>query len=298
MLPTQLFLKSILQYSQVVNCVELQQKLQSMCSCLRIESYEHGVWHIAFSQPEFKNALSLQMRAELSTVLTHLNAIPYEDEFRLLVFSGDGTVFSAGANLNDMKNSASYSQSQNLEDARALGRMFYQLANCSVPTISVVQGAAFGGGFGLAACTDFVLAEETTKFCLSEVSIGLVPGVISPYVVRKIGHNFATKVMLTARKFSGIEMREMGMVEECYGAQSAAENPEQALKKLLKELLQNGANALRRTKLLLKKATPLPGTDVFEFSVQNIAQARSGAEGKEGLAAVLEKRKPTWGVFL
>jgi methylglutaconyl-CoA hydratase len=204
-----------------------------------------------------------------------------------------------------MKNSAQSSQTENLEDARSLGRLFYQIANCSVPVVSVVQGAAFGGGFGLASCTDFILAEQNAQFCLSEVSIGLVPGVISPYIVRKLGLSFATSAMLTAKRISGQQLFEKGIAEATFNAQNGetAENGEadtaqKALLQILTQLLKNGPNAMRRTKLLLKKCSPLPSTDVFEYTVQNIAQARMGEEAKEGLNLVLNKTKPSWGVFL
>jgi methylglutaconyl-CoA hydratase len=291
-------LSELFSQTEFEDCATLQTQLNKQCSQVKVACYQHGIWHIELSNVEQKNALSLTMRSELSSIFTHLGAIPYENWCRVVILSGQGDVFCAGANLQDMKNASQNSESKNMEDARALGRLFYQLANLNMPTISVVHGAAMGGGVGLAACTDFVLAQENSKFCLSEVSIGLVPGVISPYIVRKIGQNFATKCMLLAKKYTPVEMISFGLVEEIFGENSAQKTANDCLFGLLKQILRNGPNALRRTKLLIKKASPLPSTDIFEYSVLNIAQARLGNEGQEGLSAILEKRRAKWGVFL
>lgn len=257
---------------------------------IRVESLPMGVKRIVLKRPEVRNAFDETMMAELRDVLDHLAGIPDESQMRLLVLAGDGKAFSAGADLGYMKRLAEKSVEESTEDARGLARLFYRLADFPTPVVAVVQGAAIGGGMGLAVCADYVLAEEDAIFATTEVLLGIVPGVISPYIVRKVGIANATPMMLTGRRLKATEARRLGLVHEI----CAAENLAAALDRILASHLAAGPAASRRTKGLLKSAKPLPGPELIEETARQIAQARSSAEGREGLQAFFDKKTPSW----
>ncbi len=257
---------------------------------LRVEALAHGVLRIVLARPEVRNAFNAQMIQELARALEDLAALP-EAALRLLLLEGEGTVFCAGADLAYMREQATAGSGANLESARELGRMFRTLAGFPVPVVSFVRGAAIGGGMGLAVCSDFVLAEPQALFATSEVRLGLVPAVISPYVVRKLGLAHAAPLMLTGRRIQAREGLVSGLVQRLV---DPGEPCEAALSRVLREFLAAGPQAARATRELLARIAPLPGPELFERTAAAIAAARASAEGQAGLGAFFQRTAPGW----
>lgn len=266
------------------------ERVVTTTKTLRVESLSLGVKRIVFARPDVRNAFDETMIAELRDVLDHLAGIPDSQQMRLLLLEGEGKVFSAGADLGYMKRVAARSEAESVEDARALARLFYALADFPTPVLAVVQGAAIGGGLGLAVCADFVLADEQSVFATSEVLLGIVPGVISPYIIRKIGLASAAPMMLTGRRVVAAEAKEMGLVQRI----SLPSERAAVLQNVVLDFLAAGPEAARRTKALLKQASPLPTAELIDFTAQQIAEARSSPEGKMGLEAFFSKAPPAW----
>lgn len=257
---------------------------------LRVEQLAHGVVRLVLARPEQRNAFDGVMIGELSHSLEALTALPAE-ELRLLLLDGDGGVFCAGADLGYMRTLATVSMAQNVEEARGLARLFHRLASFPAPVIAAVQGAAIGGGLGLAACADIVVAEARAIFATTEVRLGIVPGVISPYVLRKLGVSRGGELMLTGRRISGEEAQTMGLVHHLVSATSDFGT---RLSEVILEGLLAGPEAARRTKGLLLQGVSLPDEGLTEFTIAAIAEARASAEGQAGLSAFLEKRPAPW----
>ncbi len=257
---------------------------------IKLVDKQNGVKEIILTRPKVKNALSADMIADLTLTIKNLSEIYDSHELRLVILKGEGNVFSAGADLRYMQEQAEKSFEENLEDANALGEMFYALTALPCPVISAVKGAAIGGGLGLCVCSDFVLAENSAKFATSEVKLGLVPAVISPYIIRKIGVSHASHLMLTGTAISAEQAQRITLVNEV----ASTENFENALEKVVQSFLMAGPNAARLTKELIQKASPLPDTVLFEFTAQKIALTRSSKEGKQGLQCFFDKKKPNW----
>ena len=265
-------------------------RILTEASTLRVESLSLGVKRIVFARPEVRNAFDETMMQELRDAVDQLAGIPDAQQMRLLILEGEGKVFSAGADLGYMKRLAAKSEAESFEDAKTLAQLFYRLADFPAPVIAVVQGAAIGGGLGLAVCADYVLAEEAARFATSEVLLGVVPGVISPYIIRKIGLGAAAPMMMTGKRLSASEAMELGLVHSLTSARDRAA----ALQDVVLEFLAAGPEAARRTKALQKEAAPLPGPELIEFTARQIAEARCSPEGKMGLEAFFSKAPPAW----
>jgi len=258
---------------------------------LRVEALAHGVMRLVLTRPEVCNAFDAAMIRELSLAMAELASIQDPARMRILLLEGEGSVFCSGADLAYMKEQGAAAQEQNLENARELGRMFTRLASFPAPVACCVRGAAIGGGLGLAACSDFVLAESAAVFATSEVMLGLVPSVIGPFVVRKLGIAVAAPLMLTGRRIRGAEALEAGLAQRLI---DPSESHEEALTRVLREFLAAGPRAARATKELLRRIAPLPDPELFEFTAHTIAAARMSAEGQEGLQAYFRKAPPPW----
>lgn len=257
---------------------------------LRVESLSLGVKRIVLARPDVRNAFDEAMMEDFRDVLDHLSSIPEPEQMRLLLVTGEGKIFSAGADLNYMKRLGAKTFEESLEDASGLARLFYKLADFPAPVVAAVQGAAIGGGLGLAVCSDFVLAEEDALFATSEVLLGIVPGVISPYIIRKVGAGRAAPMMLTGRRMTAPEARDVGIVQRVVPKGEL----DAALQTVALEFLAAGPEAARRTKALLKECAPLPGPELIDFTAEQIAGARTSAEGKKGLDAFFAKSPPAW----
>jgi len=266
------------------------ERILTRATAVRVEALSLGVKRIVLSRPHARNAFDETMMEELRDVLEHLASIPDPQQMRLLLVEGEGKVFSAGADLGYMKRIAAKSEAESVEDAKTLARLFYRLADFPTPVIAVVQGAAIGGGLGLAVCADYVLADEDAFFATTEVLLGIVPGVISPYIVRKIGLAHGAPMMLTGRRLTAREAEDIGLVQRVARPSDRAA----ALQDAVLDFLAAGPEAARRTKALLKEASPLPGPELLDFTAQQIAEARCSPEGKMGLEAFFSKAPPAW----
>lgn len=245
-----------------------------------------GVARLTLNRPDVHNAFDDVMIAELLAALQHAEQDP---QVRVLVLQSTGKNFSAGADLNWMRSMADKNYQQNIDDAGELSLLMQRLDELAKPTIALVQGAAFGGAVGLAACCDMVLAEAKTSFCLSEVKIGLIPAVISPYVVRAIGERQARRYMLTAERFFAEDAHAMGLVHRI------VDDFESALAEWLDALLNNSPQALGACKSLIAHVGSRPVDDpVRRYTIEAIAEIRVSEEGQEGLSAFLEKRPAAW----
>lgn len=260
-----------------------------MAENLLIDIDSRGVATVTLNRAEKHNAFNDDVIAELDKTFASLGI---NDDVRVIVLTGAGKSFSAGADLSWMKKTATYSREDNEADAMRLSGMLSTLANCPKPTIANVNGAAFGGGVGLTACCDIAIAKSTAIFSLSEVKLGLTPATISPYVVRAIGARAAQRYFLTGERFDGVEARRIGLVHEI------AQSPEEAsmiLDGIIEQLLSGGPTAQADCKELIQLVA---GREIDEqlrqATAERIAGRRASGEGQEGLNAFFEKRKPNW----
>ena len=254
---------------------------------LEIEQRGAARW-IWLNRPEIRNAFNDALIADISAAFADVEA---SAQTRVVVVAARGPAFCAGADLNWMRSMASFSHADNHADALKVARMFEAVHACSRPVIARVQGDAFGGGVGLAAACDIVVAAESAGFALSEVKLGLVAATISPHLVRAMGPRQAARYMLTAEKFGAGRARELGLVHEAVPARSL--DPE--IERIVQSLLAASPAALAATKRLLADVVETPLDDVLlAATAKCIADARVSPEGREGLAAFLEKRSPGW----
>jgi len=249
---------------------------------------EHGRATITFNRPEIHNAFDDTLVNALSE---ELNRLERDNSVRVVVLAARGKSFSSGADLNWMRRMADYSFEENLADATALAELMKILANLSKPTIVLVQGAAIGGGVGLVACCDIALATEKASFSLSEVKLGLIPAVISPYVSAAIGSRATRRYFLTAERFDVTEAHRLGLVHEVVPSEELDERVES----MIHQLLQNGPQAMALVKALVSEvALSYLDDDLIADTAERIAEIRASEEGCEGVSAYLEKRKPSW----
>ena len=234
------------------------------------------------------NAFDATMIGEL---IAALDAVQERAELRFLLLRGRGPHFCAGADLAWMRDAAGLDYNGNLRDAQALAELMYNLYHLRLPTLAVVQGAAFGGAVGLAACCDIAIGAEDAQFALSEVRIGLAPAVIAPFVVQAIGERAARRYALSGERFDGRRARELGLLAECYPAAGL----DAAVEQWVAGLLDNGPQALKATKDLFREVgSGALSPALRRYTESAIARLRIGQEGQEGLRAFLEKRPPQW----
>lgn len=249
---------------------------------------KRGVARITLTRAEVHNAFNEVLIAELTAAL---DGVGQDPRVRVVVLAAQGRSFSAGADLNWMKAMAGYSRTENLEDARRLARLLRTLNELPKPTLALVQGPAYGGGVGLVACCDVVVAVEEAKFCLSEVKLGLIPAVISPYVVAKTGESAARRYFLTAEAFSAWEAERLGLIHEVVDRNGLEAKGRQ----IVDALLVGGPLAQTAAKDLIFAVSGRGADDsLIEETAGRIADIRASDEGREGIAAFLEKRRPNW----
>lgn len=253
---------------------------------VRAERRAQGVHALVLARPERRNAFDAAMIEELIAALTLLEALP-PTELRLLALVGEGDFFCAGADLAYMRAQADAARTANLQDARRLGVMFRQLATFPAPVVALVQGAALGGGLGLTVCADLVLATADAVFATTEVRLGIVPAVISPYILRRLGLSQASPLMLTGARVKGAEALALGLVHRLV---AGSEDVTTALL----DLLAAGPLAARHTKALLLENAPPPDDVRLEATAQLIAGLRVSEEGQAGLRAFLAKSPAPW----
>jgi methylglutaconyl-CoA hydratase len=248
---------------------------------------EDGIAKLTLARSDAKNALSKSLVAEMAAALDDLSRDP---AVRALVLAGEGSDFCAGADLADMRAQGAASREENLADAARLSAFFAALHAFPRPTIARVQGSAFGGGVGMIAACDFAIAAHDARFAFSEVLLGILPAIISPYVVRRIGETHARRLFLTGERFDAARAHAIGLASEVVDAAQL----DAAVHALSRRLLAGSPDAQRRIKMLLDVVAGAPIAEAQSRTPEIIADARAGAEGQEGLRAFFEKRKPSW----
>ncbi|MGF6153035.1 enoyl-CoA hydratase/isomerase family protein [Pseudomonas fluorescens] len=258
-----------------------------VCQTLLLEQH-NGVLHITLNRPDCRNAMSLQMVAELRAVLA---AVRDDRDIRALVLGGAGGHFSAGGDLKDMANARAQGQQAYRELNRAFGALLEEAQHAPQVLITVLQGAVLGGGFGLVCVSDIALTDHNAQFGLPETSLGLLPAQIAPFVVQRIGLTQARRLALTAARFDGHEARRLGLVHFVeHDAQALAERLDAVLAHVL--CCAPGANAA--TKALLLASTEQPLGPLLDQAAEWFSEAVTGVEGVEGTMAFVQKRKPGW----
>ena len=247
-----------------------------------------GVARVTLNRPEVRNAFDDALIASLTKAFTEVNR---DAAVKVVVLAGNGPAFCAGADLNWMKRMAGYGYDENLRDARALADMLATLDGLDKPTIARVHGPAFAGGTGLVAACDIAVGTPEAKFCFSEAKLGLSPATISPYVMRAIGARAASRYFLTAEVLDATEALRIGMLS----ALVPVAELDAAVDALTKHLLDGGSEAHARIEDLVRQVTGRPIDEALRGdTARRIAEIRASPEGKEGIAAFLEKRKPFW----
>ncbi len=240
--------------------------------------------HIKLNRPDSKNAMNPELIQELTQYFRDLNK---QSHIRFVVLSGEGSSFCSGADLNWMKQSLHLSQEENKQDAKKLDSLFSSMVECPLPILSFVHGAVYGGALGLLAASDIVVSSSGTKFCFSEVRLGIAPAVISAYILKKCSPSLVSPWMLSGKEFSESEAKSMGLVTDI------APSPTD----WVASLEMAGPMALRALKAHINQWAVMPKVEFHERSIELIANLRVSQEGQEGLSSFFEKRSPSWRVL-
>jgi methylglutaconyl-CoA hydratase len=260
-----------------------------MSSLLRV-SREGPFARVSLDRPDVRNAFNAELIGQLRATFEGLASEP-PDRLRAVVLAGVGPVFSAGADIEWMRASASLSREDNERDAAALQSMLSAVDGCPVPVVARVQGAALGGGLGLCAVSDIVLATTSTRFGFTETKLGIIPAVISTFVIPKIGESHARALFATGQRFDAQRALQIGLVHEVLPDVTALDV---RVDEILGELRSAGPTAARAAKALVRELRTLSPDEARKHTVLHIAQQRTSDEGQEGLAAFLDKRPPRW----
>lgn len=242
---------------------------------------------VTLNRPELHNAFDPEMIAALHETWQRLAE---DAAVRVVVLTGAGASFCAGADLGWMRASLDFSREENLADAERMAAMYEALNTLPKPVIGRINGAAVGGGVGLVACCDIAVAVDGAKFGFSEVKLGIVPGVIARYVVPKIGASHARALFVSGRRFDAALAQRIGLVHDVVPAAKL----DAVVQQVVEDVLTSGPEAIGRAKRLVAAVATLPEAEMQRYTVEAIADARTGDEGQEGLRAFLEKRRPWW----
>jgi methylglutaconyl-CoA hydratase len=255
-----------------------------------ISQRDSAIERLTLNRPEVRNAFNEHVIAELTAWADETRAAAGRREVRVVVIAGAGKTFCAGADVAWMAKTIQYSKEENLRDAMAMSRMFAAIDELPLPVIGRIHGAALGGGAGLAAVCDIVVADDQALFGFTEVKLGIVPAVISPFALAKIGRSAARELFLTGARFSAARAREIGLVH----AVVSAADLDAAVDRYVAELLTGGPDAIAAGKALIPLVWGHAIADAAPVTAAAIAARRVSKEGQEGLKAFLEKRKPSW----
>jgi methylglutaconyl-CoA hydratase len=242
---------------------------------------------VTMNRPDSHNALNADLIGELTRCFEEMSD---DERVRVIVLAGEGRSFCAGADVGYMRETASFSYEENLDDARRLAMMYWTMDECPKPVVAKVHGAAMGGGAGLLAVADVVMADSEARFAFSEVRLGIAPATISPFVVRKIGVSHARALFLTGERFDAERAVEIGLVHRVV----SREGLDSAVDEKVGELLRGGPVAQASLKGLLRRLETTEPMEAPGLTARVISELRTGEEGQEGLAAFLEKREPRW----
>ena len=249
---------------------------------------DRGVATITLNRPEIHNAFDDHLIGKMTEAF---NALGVNPEVRFVVLRGEGKSFSAGADLSWMRRMADYTDAENLKDARALANLLASIAFCPKPVVARVHGTAMGGGVGLVSTCDIAIGSTQAVFALSEVKLGLIAATIAPYVVRAIGERQTGRYMISGERFDANEAARIGLLHKVV----APDQLDDAVNEMIDLLLKNSPNAMVESKALIAAVVNRPVDDaVMEDTARRIANVRASDEGKEGLSAFLNKRKPAW----
>ncbi|HZS79588.1 MAG TPA: enoyl-CoA hydratase-related protein [Ktedonobacteraceae bacterium] len=250
-------------------------------------SHQDKIATVTMRRAEQHNSFNTQLVRDLQAAFTDLAS---DTKLHAVILTGDGPSFSAGADINMMRDAANYTQEQNLEDALRMADLFDTINTFPCPVIARVNGSALGGGLGLLSVCDIVLAADHARLGFSEVKLGIAPAVISPYVLRKIGETHARVLFVTGERFTPVRAKEIGLVHIV----TSAEELDNAVQKVIGELLTSAPQALRACKALALNVGRMDHDTARRFTAETIAALRVSEEGQEGLRAFLEKRKARW----
>jgi methylglutaconyl-CoA hydratase len=242
---------------------------------------------VFLNRPEVHNAFNEQVIAELTTCFNEANDA---NDIRAIVLGGHGRSFCAGADLTWMKKSADFTYEENLQDAEALANLFATIDRSNKPVIGRINGAAIGGGSGLVATCDIAVAVERARFAFSEINLGIIPAVISPYVLAKIGAASGRELFLTGELFPATRALQIGLVQYVVPEEMLDER----VNALLSALHSSGPKAIAACKELIQQVAPVPKEQAKDYTIEVIAKLRVSEEGIEGIRSFLEKRKPQW----
>jgi methylglutaconyl-CoA hydratase len=254
-------------------------------SAVRLEDDARGVARLVLARPERRNAFDASLVAELARQVGAIDRAA-----RVVILASEGETFCAGADIEWMRGMADYTLEENVADSEALARVYRALYELPMPLVARVQGPAIGGGAGLVAVADIAVASTAAFFAFTEVRLGILPAVVSPYVVRKVGPARATTLFVTGARIDATRAHEIGLVERL--AEPA--ELDAAVERVVGAILEGGPAAVNAAKRLVREVEGRAPADVADLTVRRIADIRVGAEGQEGLRAFLEKRKPRW----
>ena len=247
-----------------------------------------GITVLWLNRPEKHNAFD---PALIATIHRLVDTLRTDDHTRVLILAGRGKSFCSGADLHYMKSMVNYSLEENVADAGRLAAMLQALHQFPKPVIAAVHGNVYAGATGMVACADIVFAADTARFCISEVKLGLVPAVISPYVMARMGPHFARRYFLTAEVFDATAAQTAGLVHECVAPESLMDKAVQTAT----QLLNNAPGALAATKTLIRELVPVPNSELMtQYTCELIARVRAGDEAQAGLQAFFEKQPAPW----
>ncbi len=258
-----------------------------MAEFVKIDQSDHRAT-VRIDRPELHNAFNEVAIAELTDAFVTLG----RSDTRAIVLASEGKSFCAGADLHWMKRMVDYSIEENIADATAMANMLRAIHDCPKPVIARVHGAAFGGGVGLIAAADMAVAVSGATFCLSEVKLGIIPAVISPYVLEKIG-SAARRYAVTAERFKGEEAKRIGLISDTV---SASEDLDPWIDGVVDAIVASGPNAVAASKAVLRDVRGFDWDAATELTTRRISELRVSEEGQEGMNAFLEKRPPGWTV--
>ena len=261
-----------------------------MSDVLRV-TRQDGIAHVTLARPEVRNAFNAALIAELRATFEHLSEEPAA-KLRGVVLAGDGRTFCAGADVEWMRAAVTFGVEDNERDAAAMQAMFAAIDACPAPVIARVQGAALGGGMGLCAVSDIVIATADATFGFTETRLGIIPAVISTFVMPRIGPSHARALFATGQRFDADRAQRIGLVHEVVPDESGLDA---RISELIDELKRAGPQASRAAKALVGDLGQMAPAEARAEAVRRIARQRTSPEGQEGLSAFIEKRDPDWG---
>ena len=256
-----------------------------MSETVTLSTESRGISRITIARPDRKNAFDAALIAELTAAIRRVDR-----SSRAVVLQSEGGTFSAGADVEWMRGMADYSLDDNIADSKALAGMFRALYDLEMPVVARVQGAAIGGGAGLVAVADIAVASTEASFAFTETRLGILPAVVSPYVVRKIGPARATALFVTGSRIDAKRAHEIGLVERLVEPSDL----DAAVGRVLDAIVSGGPRAVNAAKRLVREVEGRPLDEITELTVKRIAEIRVSHEGQEGLRAFLERRDPRW----